>query len=250
MMKLLRFEFYKLVRTRSFYICTGVAMLLFAMSAYLNVLLKDQMGPLVIIMTRLSCAMTALASASVSMMLGIFISLFVCEDYSSGTIRTILARGYTRFDVYASKFMAVLAAAVVMAIAVILFACLLGIFFFIGDEVSFGALQVRALLTQMICVIAMAALFYAVATMLQKTGSSIAFCVVVPMMLTLLLQLLDTALAEKEIVVSTYWIEGLLSNISAVEPSSHDINETFICSLVYLAVSLVGGWFATKDNEF
>lgn len=249
-MKLIKFEFYKLVRTRSFYICVGVAMLLFAMSAYLNVLLKDQLGDLAVTMTRLSCAMTALASSSISMMLGIFISLFVCEDYSSGTIRTILARGYSRFEVYTSKFIAVIAAAFVMSAAVIIFACILGIFFFSGDVVIFGKLQVRMLLTQFVCVLGMAALFYAVATMLQKTGSSIAFCVVVPMMLTLLLQLLDTALVEQEIVVSRYWIEGLLSNISSVKASSHDINETFICSLVYLAVSLVGGWFATKDNEF
>lgn len=250
MMRLFKFEFYKLIRTRSYYICIGIMMLLTALSAYLQVLLKDQLGTLAVDMTRLSCVMTALSNSSVSMMLGIFISLFVCEDYSTGTIRTILARGYSRFDIYVSKLVAVIAASLVMAIAAILFACVVGVFFFIGDEVSFGGEQIKILLTQLVVVIAFASLFYSIATMLQKTGTSIAFCVVIPMMLTLLLQVLDAAFIEEEIVVSRYWLEGLLSIASGVTVKAHDLTEAFLCSLAYIAVSLVGGWFATKDNEF
>lgn len=248
--KLIRFEFCKLIKNRAFYICLGVQLLLSGLTIYLNEMLKEEIGALAINMTRLSCVMTAVPTSSISMMLGIFIALFVCEDYTLGTIRTILARGYTRMEVFFSKYLAVLATAFVMTVATLFFSIMLGIFFFLGDEVSFGGEQIRILLSQFVVVIAYTSLFFAVATMLQKTGSSIAFCVVIPMMFSILLQVLDMAFAEKEIVVSSYWLDGLFTSISGVTVKSHDLNVAVFCSLAYIVVSLVGGWFATVDNEY
>lgn len=248
--KLIKFEFYKLIKNRAFYICLGVLLLLSGLGIYLNEMLKEEIGALAIDMTRLSCVMTSVPTSSISMMLGIFISLFVCEDYTVGTIRTILARGYSRFEIFFSKYLAVLATALVMTVAVQFFALMLGIFFFLGDEVSFGGEQIRILLCQFVVVIAYTSLFFAVATMLQKTGTSIAFCVVIPMLLSILLQVLDMAFVEKEIVVSAYWLDGLASSISGVTVKSHDLNVALFSSLAYIVVSLVGGWFGSVDNEY
>ena len=254
--KLTRFEIYKLISTRSFYICLGILFALVGVTAFTSEMMIDQLGDMAELtdsyknMSTLTCFMTALTSGSISLMLGIFVPIFACEDYNIGTIRNILSRGYSRFEVYTSKFIAVLAATFAMIIVCCFAGLVFGAVLFTSGDVSFGGQQFKTLIVQMIVVIAYACVFYAISVMLQKTGTSIAFCIAMPMVLVILLRLGDTALIDQNISLSRYWLDGIATSISSVTVENSKLLSAFLCSVAYIAASLVGGWFGSVSNEY
>ena len=111
MSKLLRFEFHKLFRQKSFYICTA---LLLVINLYTISYAYDNGGR----STGLICMSAAVCSTDFTMLFGIFTALFTCDDYANGTIRNILSRGFTRTQVYFAQLITVIVAAVIAVLLV------------------------------------------------------------------------------------------------------------------------------------
>ena len=248
MLKLLHFEFCKLRQSKSLYICSGLLAVLTAFSVYTEKAMNDELG-LDSVTTGIASLMEALPTSMIAMLMGIFVALFVCEDYTSGTIRNILTRGYTRLSVFASKFLTVLAAAVFMS-----FVCWAAAFItgtaFGGSGDGFGAEQVKILLCQLVNTLAFATLFFALSIMIQRSGGAIACCIVVPMVMTIILKLADTALAEREIELYKYWIDGLGHSIASVTVKSGTLKDAFWYSVIYIPVSLAVGWLVSRKKEY
>lgn len=249
MLKLLRFEFRKLRQSKSLYICSGLLAVLTAFSVYTAKSMNDELG-LDTVTSGVGSLMEALPTSMIPMLMGIFVALFICEDYGSGTIRNILTRGYTRLSVFASKYLAVLAAAVFMSVICWAAAFITGAAFGGSGGEDFGAEQVKILLCQLVNTIALATLFFALSIMLQRPGGAIACCIVVPMVIKVGLRLGETALAEREIELYKYWIEGLGSSIAAVTVESDTLKEAFWYSLLYIPVCLAVGWLVSRKREY
>ena len=71
-----------------------------------------------------------------------------------------------------------------------------------------------------------------------------------PMVLVILLRLGDTALIDQNISLSRYWLDGIATSISSVTVENSKLLSAFLCSIAYIAASLVGGWFGSADNEY
>lgn len=250
MFKLLRFEFRKLMQSRGFYICTAILVLLSGLSVYTAKFAQDQLGITSPDASGIKSLMEALPTSSITMLLGIFIAIFVCEDYTSGTIRNILTRGYSRLSIYAAKFVAVILAAVVMSTFCCLASYAVGTYIWGHGDASFGAEQVKILLYQLAVVLAYASIFYAICSVIQKTGGSIACCVVLPLLVTVVLKLADTALFEREIELTSYWLESISHSIASVSVEGEDLHRALFGSVVYTIASLVIGWLATMKREY
>ncbi len=250
MFKLLRFEFRKLMQSRGFYICTAILILLSGLSVYTAKFAQDQLGITNPDASGIQSLMEALPTSSITMLLGIFIALFVCEDYTSGTIRNILTRGYSRLSIYAAKFVAVIFATVVMSTFCCLASYAVGAYFWGNGDASFGAEQIKILFYQLAVMLAYAALFFAVCSIIQKTGGSIACCVVLPLLVTVILKLADTALFEREIELTSYWLESISHSIASVSAEGEDLHRALFGSGIYTIASLVIGWLATMKREY
>lgn len=249
--KLLHFEFHKLIRQKSFYICLAVAVAMLFISTYTTYLMqKDAVDVSQMGIDGMSVMIGAVSGGTLSMVIGVFVPLFVCEDYVSGTIRNIVTRGYTRLGIFLAKLIAVLFASAIMTIVCMAAGYLVGVLFCAPGEQPFDAYTVKILLCQLAVILAEASLFYAISTVLQKTGGAIAICLVLPMVLTIVLALADTALAEKEIQLSGYWLERINGTLAVFDVKSDDMKKALLTALSYFVVTTVGSFVAIAKKEY
>ncbi|GEM_PF-2844777 len=249
MFRLIIFEFRKLFRNLGFYICSLVLIGLSIFTVYSAKFYQEQSGIDDPTMCGLKSLMEALPTSMIVVMLGIFIAMLTCEDYTLGTVRNILTRGYSRLGFYLSKFVAVIFATVFMSVLCCAVSYATGCYFWeAGDAIE--AEQIKNLLCQLCIMIAYGAIFYSISTVLQKTGGSIAVCVVLPMILTIVLRLGDTALAEKEIEISSYWLENIGAALGVISAEAEDMKKALAASGIYTAAFLALGWLLTMKREY
>lgn len=249
--RLVHFEFHKLIRQKSFYICLAVAVAMLAVSTYTTYLMsKDVMDTSEMGIDAMNVMIGAVSGGVLSMVVGVFIPLFVCEDYVSGTIRNIVTRGYSRLGIFSAKLIAAMLATAIMAIVCMASGYLIGLIFSGPGTETFDAGTVKILLCQLAVMLAEGALFYAISTVLQKTGGAIAVCLVLPMVLTIVLSLADTALVEKEISLSAYWLERINGTLSSFDVKSEDMKKALLTALGYFIVTGVGSFLAVMKREY
>ena len=75
-------------------------------------------------------------------------------------------------------------------------------------------------------------------------------CIVLPMVLTVVLNLADTALAEREIVLSRYRLSKLINSVGSITVEKDALKEALLYSAIYISVSLAAGWLATMKREY
>lgn len=250
MFKLLNFEFRKLIRQKSFYICIAAMLALLVGSAYTTELMTAKSGVEDPSLSGISYLMEAISGSALSAVLAVFIPLFICEDYTSGTIRNIITRGFSRLEIFIAKLIAVLAATVIMTAVCLAAAYLVGTAFWGAGEPSLGSEQIKILLCQLAVIAAYATMFFAISSMLQKVGGSIAICLILPMAAVILLSLADAALAEMEIELSGYWIENLGRSLASVEAEAEDIKKALIGAGCYFAASIAFSWLVIMKREY
>lgn len=250
MFKLLNFEFRKLIRQKSFYICIAAMLALLLGSAYTTELMTTKSGVEDPSLSGISYLMEAISGSALSAVLAVFIPLFICEDYTSGTIRNIITRGFSRLEIFIAKLIAILAATVIMTAVCLAAAYLVGTAFWGAGEPSLGSEQIKILLCQLAVIVAYATMFFAISSMLQKVGGSIAICLIFPMAAVILLSLADAALAEREIELSGYWIENLGSSLAFVEAEAEDIKKALIGAGCYFAASVAASWLVIMKREY
>ena len=250
MFKLLNFEFRKLIRQKSFYICIAAMLALLIGSAYTTELMTAKSGIEDHSLSGINYLMEAISGSALSAVLAVFIPLFICEDYASGTIRNIITRGFSRLEMFIAKLIAVLAATVLMTAVCLAAAYLVGTAFWGAGEPSLGSEQIKILLCQLAVIAAYATMFFAISSMLQKVGGSIAICLILPMAAVILLSLADAALAEREIELSGYWIENLGRSLASVEAEAEDIKKALIGAGCYFAASIAFSWLVIMKREY
>ena len=250
MFKLLNFEFRKLIRQKRFYICIAAMLALLVGSAYTTELMTAKSGVEDPSLSGISYLMEAISGSALSAVLAVFIPLFICEDYASGTIRNIITRGFSRLEMFIAKLIAVLAATVLMTAVCLAAAYLVGTAFWGAGEPSLGSEQIKILLCQLAVIAAYATMFFAISSMLQKVGGSIAICLILPMAAVILLSLADAALAEREIELSGYWIENLGRSLASVEAEAEDIKKALIGAGCYFAASIAFSWLVIMKREY
>lgn len=116
MSELFRFEFRRLFRRVSLYVCTGIAFLpaLFIMlSTLMSTMMDGGSG-----MSREYYVQLIFMIGNLPTFVIIFTSIFGCEDYSKGTAKTIFSLGYPRWQHFVAKFTASNVAAALMYILI------------------------------------------------------------------------------------------------------------------------------------
>ncbi len=96
MNNLMKFEFRKLFKQKSFYICTAVMLGMSFIGLLLNKALASNPDFNIVLPTASSALLSAVSSSSFTMVCGIFIALFVCTDYDQQTIKNVYSRGFSR----------------------------------------------------------------------------------------------------------------------------------------------------------
>jgi ABC-type transport system involved in multi-copper enzyme maturation permease subunit len=253
--KLVKFELSKLPKSLGFIICTAVMVFLlfvnvltfWGMGALMDELAED-MGELggLLKYDMITSVLQAANNASFATIAGIVIAISVCSDFSQGTIKNIICRGYSRTKVYFSKLISITVMSVIMYLVAILFGWLFGMAFF-GYSLPADNSWIGILAVQFVSAIAIAAFSFFIASVLRKTATSILFIIIVPTVLQVVLALIDVF---AETTLSDYWITGVFALLSQSGVEIGRIISSLIVSLVYVAAFVTGGWLISKKYSY
>ena len=255
MIKLLKFEWRKLWRQKSLYICFGVGLLIAALFIILGKVLENRFG--VEFGTATGSLLGMLPKSGFMSLLGIYLALFVCSDFSQHTIKNIYARGYSRTAVYAAKYLISLGVALAMALLYLVFS----FFFTLILGAPLGSLtgeQWAALVLQLWILVGIHALYFGIAMMIGKTGGSVAINVIgislVFSIIGLLISILDI-----DFDIDAYNIESLFQFVTGLQIDTSAmpvvnletdlVVRSLVMPIVYVAVFVGGGWFVNRRRE-
>ena len=196
----------------------------------------------------ISSLIGAVNNASFILVASIFTTITVCEDYEQQIVKNIFSRGYTRRQVYFGKLAAVLFGATVLFVVVEAAAFLLGSAFFgmgdVGNLKAYAVVGVR----YVICM-ANIVMCYAISAVLRKNGSSIAACIVVPMLVNVALGMADTFLQLKDYSVTQLWISSFLEDVTSLAVKTSRMLTCLGASILYIPVFLFAGWVIFRKLE-
>lgn len=262
--KLIKFECYKLFRQKSFYICGAIMLGLILMSTFtLNMLMNMSQGMTgadgvsVSMMGGMELSgvymmTSALGSNNATMILAVLLSLFICADYTNGTLKNVVAKGYSRVSVYGAKYIVSLVAATILTVLSWLTGFASGTVCWGTGTLQEGISGLILILTaQLLGMYAYASFFFLICVLLKKTGGAIAVGIVTPLVFSIALSLIDI-LADRlsfSFVPSEYWLDNCFLAVSTVSTASEVMTRSLICFVVYIVLFTVIGHLIARKSE-
>lgn len=248
MIHLLKFEFRKLTQAKSFYIC---GLIVIAMVVISNLMTNAMSGSEFFDSSSLSASFAVkgfVGNSMILMITGIFTALFVCEDEQSGTLKNIYAKGYSRSSVFFAKYMVSLLSMGIMASLGLTIAFGHGLFLW-GFEGEITSHSIKIFLAQVLLLLAYHSFYFVIASVTGKSGTAIAYNIVGPMLVGMVASMADAFLKLKNVTLSEYWLETLLSNVQAEGVTQSVLMKAGIMAITYILVFLVVGRGIAKKKE-
>jgi ABC-2 type transport system permease protein len=260
--KLLRSDFYRLFKSKSFYICTAIAMFLVSGSVFIvdwSYRMMTESDTLSIAMEfpytdGLSYGLMMFASGDVHLFMAILIAIFVTAEYAHGTMKNAVSKGFSRYQIYLSKVITMTTAIYIMIFMMFIIGTI-SVMIITG---KFGTLtgtyvgQIFAMIgVEFLLHSALAALFVMIANTVRNNGGAISINIVIalPIVGPLLYQALELIFRNK-VSFSEY---GLRYNISLfvqnIAPIGEDMLRAVIVGAAFLVVTTAIGIFAFKNMD-
>ena len=211
------------------------------MSEFEKELLREMYGLDVI-----STVLTSASNASYPVIVGLVIVLFVCRDFSQGTVKTLIARGVKREDFYFAKLAVVTLIAIAFYLATIIFGFLFGLIFF-GFDTPDSARWLGVLAVQFVAALGTAYLAFFAASALKRVGPSIVIVIIVPTAIQVVLTLIDIFAKTH---LSDYFITTVFPFLSTTGVSVSRLISSLITSLIYTAAFVGGGFLLSRKTEY
>ena len=241
MKELIKFELRKLVRSKSFYVCLGITIVLLllnsALSLALDNMLKEaakEIGQPYVTSKSAVISMKLAFSSNTATVEAIIVTIIVCEDFVGDVIKNIYSKGYTRAQVYFSKLISSAIAFFAIMIINMIIAFFFGLIAYkqVGPT---GNLFVPALLGIFVIALAYFVISFSVAMIFKKIAPSIILAVVGPTAIIVIFALLDTLVIKSDTFsLSEYWLGGLLTNLGGLEVDSKDIIAGVIEAAIFI----------------
>lgn len=263
MINLLRGEFYKLFRSKCLYICS-IAMVVFVLSIYGMFSLTDAMiqgqvdngtGGLVITVDEgvaadasvwddmdIATILPMLFSTAGSLIVTIFATIFVYGEYANGAIKNVVGKGYSRWSVFASKYLATVVGTVVMYSVMLLTVLLCEIAILGGERLSADVLLPLCgyVGIQFLLGAALTGLVVMISQICRNLGAGIAISVCMIMFSSFATTGVNAVLSYFKINVnaSEYWIVDLISNCPATGLDSSAVIRIILCAVTWFVLAL------------
>lgn len=263
--RLLHFEFRKLLRMKSFYICAAIlaALLLLVVATFsytksnTEAQIKAEAGDAYFYVEDMSevnfdmndFVVGAVSGVQVCIFLAVVISLFVCMDYSCGAIKNVIAKGYSRMRVCLSKYIVAMLIGALYTVFTMVIGGLFGGMFFGFDTkmTSDGLLQS---LVQVLIICAYCAGFFLLSVLVKKSGGAIAAAILTPQVVSILTTFIDSYINSETFKITNYTLSGCLTLMSdAAGVTSTVLTRSAVCAAVYFAVFTLFAFVVSKRAE-
>lgn len=254
MLNILKSDFYKLRKSKAFWICTFLCIAFaFLMVSALQVGITraianpndPELAQMLEMQPQLSgvfAVTTFLPMGFNIIFVGVFIAIFVSSEFAFGTMKNTLSRGAERIKVFFSKFVVCGSAALVMLLAFIATLLTAGSImwgFDPGGIATYSGL-LGIVLLQALMIIAFTALFVFISMTMRGTGGAIATNIICVTMASTLLSAISM-LFGGAINLSDYWLMWGVEKLAAISPPSGDIWQGIFIALGWGIASMVIG---------
>ena len=177
----------------------------------------------------------------------VVIGIFVGSEYSMGTIRNSLTRGFSRSSVFFSKL---ISAAIIMVITVFVYvvgSAVPGVALF-GFSAKISAGDILLCLALYLLLFLAAAAFYTMlAVMSRKTGYAIALAIIIPIVVAAIINVIKIGNQDFG-NISRFWLFETITNTQKLVKSG----EAYIPAVsgaVYLTLSAAAGLFVFRKQS-
>ena len=261
--KLLKLEYRRLFSAKSFYICAAVSLALILISALISRLLlnmlseiemegvegMEEIGATALQAPTSLSLLKGIGSSSLTLILAIFTTIFVTEEYTGDVIKNIYAKGYSRDTVYFAKYLSSLSGTLLILVADAVFSIVLGKTLF-GEFGSAGTNYLSSLFAILVVIIGYHTIYFMIANTIRKTGGAIALSILGPIVIDLLLNLGSTLIKKSEDVdLSAYWLPGRLSLLEAADVPSKEVWISFLVAGIVILAFGAAGFFLNRKRE-
>ena len=265
MLNLLRADFYKLLKRKSFYICGIMGMIVAFLYVWLdNVNLAyvcevngmdfESLPAMYHAYFSGATAFTHTIALS-SVFVIIMVSMFVSSEFSFGTMKNIISAGKSRMSIYASKLVMVLAISTIYILLSGLVGFITGsIFWGPGEITRTEYLEIFRIIGLIIAVeFSMQAFFTMICFVVRSGGAAITINLIIGTIVGGLLQYLNILFKQyfslKEFDITKYWPYTYLGVFNQLEISTDQITQGLIVCAVAFVVPTIIGMFTFQKRD-
>jgi len=237
MRRLIKLNLRNIFHNKLFYVCLGLSLLLNVGVSFLSEVLFKSVG----VNTKALESLTSVFTSGVDIIAMIFITLYCTFDFSEGTTKNIIARGYSKTKLLISKYIASL----IGVLAIILISATLSFVLYIKNGLGYNSSMPLSILVGIIGVVAYTILYATVAFSLEKTSSSIIANMFIPNIINLVIGIADSNLHAK---MSRYWIDNV-NNSFINNPTASNMIFPIVMYLIYIVILTFIGIQIAKNKE-
>ena len=256
MAALLRFEFRKLFQNKAFYICIAISLVMtiiitLTYKAFTDLIVQaaEETGTLVpsTNYTSFNLLKSSFNNGYVAMIGGVMTALLVSEDYTNDLTKNIYSKGYSREQVYISKFITCLVAFLILMIMGMIASFCFG--FALDGLGEMGSNYFLSILGIVLVGIAYYTIFFGIAILLKKTGGAIAISIIGPTVISLLLTMGDTFINLDNFKMSEYWLDSRVTILAQDDVEIKAFVITFIMSLVLMIAMIIPSFLINRKKD-
>jgi len=268
MYNLLKGEFYKLIKSKAFYVSCLVSVIsvifiygmLITASKIQNgemengsagvVVSEEEMlessVPLLEEITTLDVLQQMYVNFTV-FIIAVFISIFVIGEYANGAIKNVVGKGYARWKIFISKYITSVMTAVFLMLLMTIVTMVVGCFVGSGHEAggAFFKEVFKYVGIQLFICIAFCGVVVTVSELCRSLGAGIAvnfsivtFSVLIVFALDHLVQLI---LPQSDFKISSYWLISLMSECPIRDMDAGFVLHALIVSAFWIMITVGGG---------
>lgn len=238
MNRIIRVYLRNVFKQKAFYICLAISFLIGIFIPYIGGLFIDIFGK-----ETVAAKVISSLGSGVGIVETIFITIFVCSDFTEGATKNYIARGYTRRQVLNSKY-------IVSLIAMLAFMAtyILGDFIFyskngLGFDKSIGLYVIGSIFA----IAANVGLYVVISNTVEKIGAAMAINLILPNFIGIIFPII-TLITKSKIDYAYYWIGGLTGLMS----NTPNLNQTLLVvglSILYLIILFEISNYIIKKKE-
>lgn len=261
MLRLLQSDFYRLFKSKAFYICNLVAVVLLAGGVFLNdwasrIMAENPQStsmPLSTIKNGISYGITTFSDGQVHLFISIFVAIFVTAEFVHGTMKNVVSKGFPKYQIYISKIITMVAATFIMMFTIFIFVTIAATIVSGKFGVITGGFLVQILGmigVELLLHAALTALFVMVAMTIRNGAAVIAINIIgVNSILPMTFQLIDYLFKNKT-QFSFYTLQyNIVTYYQNLTPPAESIIRAIIVSVVYFSVATAIGIYAFKNTD-
>lgn len=265
MLNLLRADFYKLLRRKSFYVCAILGIIVACLSTVLENMTVNYslqgMGmdfdslPAVYRLYFSGVSAFSRTIGIAAIFITIMVTMFVASEFSFGTIKNIITTGKSRISVYTSKLIMALVISTIYTLLCALAGFVTGsILWGIGEITRTEYLEIFRMIGLIIAVeFSMQAVFTMISFIIRTTGAAMTVNLIIGTIVSESLPIINIVfkrmLSVEEFDVLKYWPYTYLGVFNQLEISTDQITQGLIVCAVAFVVPTIIGMFTFQKRD-